>query len=61
MKLRLERKLLEIDKEAELPDWSFNHYYNFVGPNHAEVYYLVPSTEADAEKCHYAKSQKEIP
>lgn len=61
MKLRLEKRLLTMGQDTELPDYSFNHYYNLVNEDQAYVYYLVPTTEADAEKCHYSKSQKEIP
>jgi len=61
MRVKLEKKLLNIGEFADLPDYSYNHYYNVVSDKQIEVLYLVPATEADAIKAMSPKSQKEIP
>lgn len=61
MKVRLEKKLIKLGEDTELPDYSYNHYYNFVNNDAAEVYYLVPATLDDARKAMAPKSQKESP
>lgn len=61
MKVRLEKTTMKLGQNTELPDYSYNHYYNFVNSDTAEVYYLVPATEEDAQKAMAPKSQKEVP
>ena len=50
MKLRLERKRFKIGEVIELPDFSFNHAYNFLSDEEIEVTYLVPVDREEAIK-----------
>lgn len=61
MKVRLEKLRVPLGKEFYLPDYSYNHAYNWMGPDTVEITYLVPSTLADAQKAIAPKSQKETP
>ena len=61
MRVRLEKKQMKLGETIDVPDHSYNHYYNFVNHDTAEVYYLVPETIEDAQKAMAPKSQKESP
>lgn len=42
---------------VDFPDFSYNHYYNMIGSDTMEIYFLVPETLEDAKKAMAPKSE----
>ncbi len=50
MKLRIEKKILKANEDTDVPDFAFDFTFTGIGPDQAEIIYLVPSDKEDIVK-----------
>lgn len=55
-KVRWGTKKVYKDKDTELPDFAFNHFYTAIGPEECEVGFLYP-VEGEENKIKAAMSE----